>query len=80
MMTLEEAVKSGMKIPRYYLEGEPLPPDYFDEPPYDELPSCKYDWVAMLNWCHQIGRDPLDVSVEELHRFRKNKDHCQITS
>ena len=63
------------KILRYYLEGEPLPEHYFDEPPIDETVrypyDYPYDWMGMIRWCRENGRDVLTITREELQMFRK---------
>ena len=62
------AVASAYHIPRFYLEGEPLPPHYFDEPPV-EVVDCGFDWRGLVNWCRENGRDVYSVSREELQGF-----------
>ena len=57
-------------IPKF-LEGEPLPQGYFDEPdPYSVHPSCKIDLHALGKYVKETGKKSgWDLSKEEIKMF-----------
>lgn len=66
-----DAVAQIYKIPRFYLEGEPVPKHYFDDPPIDEIDEMGFNWRLLYEWCKDNNRDCLTISREELRMFRK---------
>ena len=65
-----ESVATAFCIPRFYLEGEPLPPHYFDEPPVEKI-DWPYDWRRLIDWCRENGREVYSVTRSELQGFKR---------
>lgn len=65
-----EAVATAYHIPRFFLEGEPLPPYYFEEPPIETDPW-DFDWRRLVDWCRENGREVYSVSRSELQEFKR---------
>jgi len=59
-----------MTIPKF-LEGEPLPEGYFDEPnPYIDHPTCKIDFKALGDYIKKTGKKSgWDLTKEEMKLF-----------
>ncbi len=66
---LEETDMTEIRIPKF-MEGEELPPGYFDSPdPYSNPPSSRYNMRAMVNWALRKGKKVTDLTKEEAGRF-----------
>ncbi len=58
-----------MPLPKF-LEGEPLPPGYYDPPnPYVSAPSCYVDLPALARYAKSIGKKITDLTKEEVKQF-----------
>ena len=56
-------------LPRF-LEGEPLPVGYFDQPnPYVNAPSCHVDLPALARYAKAAGKKLAELTKEEVKRF-----------
>ncbi len=57
------------RIPAF-LEGEPLPPGYFDPVnPYKDAPSRKIRLGALVAYAKKNGKTMWDLTKEEVKRF-----------
>lgn len=58
-----------IRIPKF-MEGEALPPGYFDSPdPYRNPPKTKYNMRAMVNYALKNGKNVTDLTQEEVRPF-----------
>ncbi len=58
-----------IRIPKF-MEGETLPPGYFDSPdPYRNPPKTKYNMRAMVNYALKNGKNVTDLTQEEVRPF-----------
>lgn len=60
-----------MELPKF-LEGEPLPAGYYDEPdPYESAPSCNIDLPALSKYARSIDKRITDLTKDEVRRFTR---------
>ena len=53
-----------------FLEGEPLPAGYYDQPnPYVNAPSCHVDLPALAQYAKNTGKKLCELSKEEVRKF-----------
>ena len=59
--------------PPAFLEGETLPPGYYDPPnPRNEPPTCKMDLSGLLKYMVEHGKKSgWELTKEEMKRFEK---------
>ena len=56
-------------LPRF-LEGEPLPEGYYDQPdPYVSAPSCHVNLPELAKYAKSAGKKLTDLSREEVRKF-----------
>ena len=54
-----------------FLEGEPLPPGYFEPvDPYSDPPECNIDLGALMRYADENGKRVVDLTKEEVAQFR----------
>lgn len=65
----EVAGKYEIRVP-LFMEGEELPPGYFDSPdPCKNPPKSKYNMRAMVNYALKSGKNVTDLTKEEVKPF-----------
>ena len=68
-MTPEKPDIESIQLPKF-LEGEELPPGYYDLPdPYQNPPESKYDLRAMIDYARKTGKRVIDLTKEEAEAF-----------
>jgi len=61
--------RNKIRVP-LFMEGEELPPGYFDSPnPYKNPPSFRYNMRAMVNYALKRGKNVTDLTKEEVRPF-----------
>ncbi len=61
--------RNEIRVP-LFMEGEELPPGYFDSPdPYKNPPASRYNMRAMVNYALKTGKNVTDLTEEEVRPF-----------
>lgn len=61
--------RNKIRVP-LFMEGEELPPGYFDSPNlYKNPPSSRYNMRAMVNYALKRGKNVTDLTKEEVRPF-----------
>ena len=60
----------GFVLPKF-LEGQPLPANYFDPvDPYADAPTCNFRVGDLVDYARSKGKKCWDLTKEEIDRFQ----------
>ncbi len=63
--------KQHEKILSKFRECDPIPKGYYETPnPYKDQPLSQYNLRAMLSYAEKSGKDPANLTRQDLERFR----------